>query len=133
VFRVVRRKKRSPLFWDITQGIVVIPYRRFGTIYRFQLQRVKNSKKAPKVCPDTSVRKYHHTLYNIPEDRRFHLLHGESLKSRTGGGIFPKLLTRTCCCKLRGITYKTIQCWLSVQYFIMGDVPWIHDNGECGW
>jgi hypothetical protein len=28
----------SAPFWDITQRIVVTPWRRFGTTYRFQLQ-----------------------------------------------------------------------------------------------
>jgi hypothetical protein len=32
--------------------------------------------------PETSLRKNHFTLCNIPEERRFHLHHGESLKSR---------------------------------------------------
>jgi len=29
----------SALFWPITRRVVVIPYRRFGTPYRFTLQR----------------------------------------------------------------------------------------------
>ena len=33
---------RTALFWAITQRVVVIPYRRFGTTYRSCLSRVKN-------------------------------------------------------------------------------------------
>jgi len=29
---------RSALFWEILQSIEVIPYRRFGTTYRYHLQ-----------------------------------------------------------------------------------------------
>jgi len=29
---------RTTLFWVITQDLVIIPYRRFRTIYRFHLQ-----------------------------------------------------------------------------------------------
>jgi len=54
---------RSALFCDITQRIVAIPYRRFGNL---------------------SVRNYHYTLRNIPEESRSHLLHGGSLKSQKG-------------------------------------------------
>ena len=62
-----RRSKnvRTALFWVITQPIVVIP---IG-------------------CPKTSVRKYHHSLRNDPEERSSHLLRGGSLKSRTGKNI----------------------------------------------
>ena len=38
------KQMRSTLFWDVTQSIVVNPYRRFGTAYRPHLQ-VKNSMK----------------------------------------------------------------------------------------
>jgi hypothetical protein len=37
----------------------------------------------PTVCPETSVRTYHSTLRNIPEERRSHLRRGGSLKSRS--------------------------------------------------
>jgi hypothetical protein len=32
-------------------------------------------------CPETSVRNYHHTLRNFPEERRSHLLRGGSPQS----------------------------------------------------
>jgi len=31
--------QRTALFWAVTQLVVKIPYRRFGTTYRFYLQR----------------------------------------------------------------------------------------------
>jgi len=34
-------------------------------------------------CPETSVRNYHHSLRNNPEERISQLLRGGSLKSRT--------------------------------------------------
>jgi hypothetical protein len=34
----LRNQLRSAFFWVITQRVAVIPYRRFGTIYRCQLQ-----------------------------------------------------------------------------------------------
>jgi len=35
----------------------------------------------PIGCPETSVRKYHYTLHNVPEEHRSHILRGGSLKS----------------------------------------------------
>jgi hypothetical protein len=51
---------RFLLFWDITQRIVVNPYRRFDNV---------------------SVRIYHYTLRSISEECKSHLFHGGSLKS----------------------------------------------------
>jgi len=39
-------------------------------------------KMGPISCPETSVRNYHYSLRNSPEDRSYHLLRGGSLKSR---------------------------------------------------
>jgi len=35
----------------------------------------------PTVCPQTSVRIYHHNLHNIPEERRSYPFSGENLKA----------------------------------------------------
>jgi len=43
----VAKWMRSSLFWDITQGTVVINYRRFGTIYPFHLQGSRNPRRTP--------------------------------------------------------------------------------------
>ena len=66
---------RTACFWVVTQLIVVIPYRRFGTTCRVPSSRVKNP-------PETSVRNYHYSLRNNPEERSSHLLRGRNLKSR---------------------------------------------------
>jgi hypothetical protein len=39
-------------------------------------------KMGPIRCPETSVKDYHSTLRNIPEECRFHQHHSRSLKSR---------------------------------------------------
>jgi len=44
-FWVTTEYLRSELFWDITQRIAVIPYRRFGTTYRVSTSRIKKSKE----------------------------------------------------------------------------------------
>ena len=50
--------------------------------------RVKTSKKmmmmGPIRCTETSVKDYHSTLHNIPEERRSHQHRSGSLKSRPG-------------------------------------------------
>jgi hypothetical protein len=61
---------RTALFWVITQGVVVISCRRFGTTI------------GPIGCPETSARNYHHSLRNSPEERSSHLLRSVSLESR---------------------------------------------------
>jgi hypothetical protein len=67
---------RCALFWDTTQHRVVIVYRRFGTTYRSYLQRSRSPRQVLKVvpicCPETSVKDYHSTLPNIPEECRCH-------------------------------------------------------------
>jgi hypothetical protein len=79
--------QRSPLFWDITQRIMVIPYRRLGTTVRFHLQGLEDgterlSLKMGSIClPKTSVRNCHYTPCNIPEERRSHLIRGWSQNS----------------------------------------------------
>ena len=50
------KKTKRPLLWDITLRVVAIPYRRLGKTRR------------------------PHTLRNIPEERRSHLLRGEAWK-----------------------------------------------------
>jgi len=63
---------RSALFRNITQRIMVIPYRRFGTTYRFRLQGSRSPRRplkmGPTSCPETSVWTYHSTLHNSAEE-----------------------------------------------------------------
>jgi len=52
----------SVSFWDITQHMLVIPYRRFWN-------KLSVLELRPIGCPETSLKIYHHTRRNIPEDR----------------------------------------------------------------
>ena len=45
-------------------------------------------KMAPTDCPETSVRNYHYSLPNNPEERSCHLRRGENLKSRVAKIFF---------------------------------------------
>ena len=63
-------------FWIITQRVVVIPYQRFGTIYRSHLRESRSIG-----CPETSVRNDHSPPCNNPEERNSHLLCDRSRKS----------------------------------------------------
>ena len=63
---------RTALFWAVTQCVVVIPSRRFGTTCWSHLPRVNDWIG----CPETSGWNYHYTLRNSPEERRSHLLRG---------------------------------------------------------
>jgi hypothetical protein len=58
---------RSALFWDIMQHRVVILYRRFGTTYRSHLQGSRSL--------ETSIKDYHLTLCNIPEEHRSRIIY----------------------------------------------------------
>jgi len=80
---------RSAPFWDITQRVVVISYRRFGTPYRsrtWKWDRWLDSwplNMTPIGCPEMSARNYHHWLRNKPEVRSSQILppsHFESFK-----------------------------------------------------
>jgi len=50
----------SALFWDIMQRLVVIPYGRFGKIYRYRLQGSRNRRKyvVPKRRQEIAVIRY---------------------------------------------------------------------------
>jgi hypothetical protein len=66
---------RNPsLFWDVTQRILVVTYRRFGTTYQTHLQGSSSPRRCLKMgltcCPERSVNKYQCTLRNIQEERR---------------------------------------------------------------
>ena len=52
--------------------VVVIPYRRFGTTYRFHFKGSRNRpfNIEPIGFPETSVMNYFYTLSNISEDRK---------------------------------------------------------------
>jgi hypothetical protein len=81
---------RTALFWVITQRVVVIYYRRFGTTCRFHSEGSRifpfffyflTMRIGPTGYPETSVSNYHYPLRNNPQQRSSHLLRGGSLKS----------------------------------------------------
>jgi hypothetical protein len=122
---------RSALRWDITQRRVVIVYRRLGTAYRSHLQgsrspRIKGLrdnwkigglrrplKVGPMRCPETSVKDYHSTLRNIPEERR--------------------CSTDMACPDVWGCFSVSRNVWhdhVNRTYFLFGDwVPWLVLSG----
>jgi hypothetical protein len=75
--------------------------------------RVKNSW--PLIgCPETSVNNYYYTLLNIPEERRSHLLCGESLKSGViqdclGQGGWTQGRRRLMMCRMRREAVKSLR------------------------
>jgi len=69
---------RSALFWVITQWVVVISCRHFGTIIGPILKGRELSdswplKMGPIVCPEMSIRNYHYLLHNYSEECSFHI------------------------------------------------------------
>jgi hypothetical protein len=71
-FWLTTKLLRSALFWDITQGAVIIPYRRFGVTYRSHLQSSRYGRK-------NFVWNYDYLLRKDSEERRSRLLRGGSL------------------------------------------------------
>jgi len=80
-------KMKTAFFCVITQQVVVNSYQHFGTTY------------LSIGCSKTSVRNYHYSLHNNPEQRSSHLLRGKSLKSH----ITFKMLT--------AVTYIVTSCF----------------------
>ena len=77
-------KLRTALFWVITQRVVVITYRRFGTTYQSHLQwsKISLSVKMGRIShPELSARNCHYCLRNSPQDLSVHLPRDGSLKS----------------------------------------------------
>jgi hypothetical protein len=65
---------RYALFWDVTQGRLVVndvSERPIGPIF-----------KGPIGCPETTITNYQYTLRNVPEEQRSHLQRRGSLESR---------------------------------------------------
>ena len=95
---------RIAFFWAITQRVVVISYRRFGTTYRYHFQCP--SKVGPIGCSETSVTNYHYSLRNNPEEHIFHLLRGGNVKSR----ILPCLYLLLIYLTTPSVATKIVQC-----------------------
>jgi hypothetical protein len=84
---------RPTLFWAVTQQVVVIPYRRFGTTYRPHLQGSRfQDSWIQDSCPPT-IRPTTRCVI-APEERCSHLLRVGSLKSRLLLAIIVTLIPR---------------------------------------
>jgi hypothetical protein len=59
---------RSSLFWNVTQSILVVIYRRFGKTNRSQLQNLFR----PIGRPEMSVYNYQSEVRNITEEQRYY-------------------------------------------------------------
>ena len=80
--RKLQNTMRTALFWAVKQQVVVIPYRRFGTTHWSHTQGSRILRRIrPIGFPETSVRNYHYSLRNSPEERGSQLLRGECLVS----------------------------------------------------
>jgi hypothetical protein len=82
------KRLRPMLMWNITQ-------RRVVKFYRLLEQRIGPIFKGQDVQEETSVKDYHSTLRNIPEERRCHQYRGGRLKSRLNKGVFRRVRTIT--------------------------------------
>ena len=72
---------RTALFWDITQGVVVVSYRPIGPFFKSKEYKKKLPlKMGPIGSPATSVRNYHYLLYNNPEKHSYRI-YNSSLRS----------------------------------------------------
>jgi hypothetical protein len=79
------------------QRVVIIPYPRFGTIYLLHFQDQESIgfltvEDGPIGCPEPSVRNYHYTLRNVPEECSSRLLCGRSLKLLVAKTLLNKIL-----------------------------------------
>ena len=66
---------RAVLFCVVTQRVVVICYRRFGTTYGVPSSGGQVFKMGLIGCPETSVRNYHYSLRNNPEEHSYLFIH----------------------------------------------------------
>jgi len=77
------QKMRTALICAVTQRVVVISCRRFGSTCRShrrgQESKISTQNMGPIGCPETWVRNYHYTLRNDPEEHISHLLRSGSL------------------------------------------------------
>ena len=65
-FQPSAKQQRTVLLWVITQRVVVIYYRHFGTTC---LSHPEASRSLLGFVPKTSERNYHYSLHNNPEER----------------------------------------------------------------
>ena len=109
---------RSGHFWDIMQPI-------FHSSWIYLLSKIE-----PIGCPETSVRNYHSTLRNIPEERISHIYRAEAWnQKRVLYSVLPytrpvdRRRRRTGCTGLRA-------CWLPSWASLLSILTWIQ---RCRW
>ena len=97
---------------------------KFALLIAFPLQQLLHDgttvdswplKMGPIGCPETSVRKCHHTMRHSPEERSSHVVRGGSLKSR----ITSLVLNETHCvyCAVRTECLNIIQDLIRLHSF----------------
>jgi hypothetical protein len=56
---------RSSVFWDVTQSVLLVSYRPFGTTYQSHLQGSSRT---------VVLKNYHSALHKVPKIKRSHLI-----------------------------------------------------------
>jgi hypothetical protein len=106
---------RSVLFWAVTQRVVVISYHLRG-------QGFWPLKMGPIGCPETSVRIYHYSLRNSPEERSSVATVGSAHPYRNGQKPkmlkYIKFITINCSIRYKIFKYVTLS-HLSCQFLIL--------------
>jgi hypothetical protein len=90
--QVILYLQRSFIFWDFTQRIVLNSLQTFRDNLWAPSWIFLTFEYGTDTLSGNVGKKCHYTLRSIPEDRRAHLLRGESLKTRTlpySGKEFP--------------------------------------------
>ena len=80
-FRHPHRKKSLVRWWDLRYSVVLRSVESFTDVSG-RVDPIFKGQEGSTRCPETSLKDYHSTLRNTPEDRRSHQYRGRSLKSR---------------------------------------------------
>ena len=96
---------RTALFWTITQRVVVIPYRRFGTTYRSHLQG--------HAGPEKSVWNCHYSLRNSQKSAAVVSFRGRSLNPHNMQWSGAQVVTNTKSLRLTRSMKHTVKCYSS--------------------
>jgi hypothetical protein len=81
----------------------------------------------PIGCPETSVRNYHSTLHNNPEELKSHLHRGGSLNSRKHNFVLCVMRVGLGLSSFRKSKIKSEECFhLSLEQLISFGVGWTH-------
>ena len=104
---------RTALFRDVTQRVVVTPYRHFEQHVGPETSLRNHQKMTPLCCPETSVSNYHYLLRNSSEERSFHTAYPSHLEVLKMGPIgCPIMSVRSYHYSLRNIPEECSSCLL---------------------